>query len=299
MNWSLTLSLFLSFLIPLFLASVAGLISSKAGVINIALEGMMVMGGLGYVIADEYFNAGPLTWLYGILMGILFAGILGLAHAILCVHFRGNQIISGTGLNFFAQGFGLVCVYALLQNTTIFIHNPITQIKYDSTGNGIDLTFFIFIGLILFLYVGYYHTKVGLRWRACGDQPYAVHSVGISVYKYRFIAVCLSAAMAGIAGACYIGHTANFNGSVNSFGFLALALLVLGKWKPIGIFLGSIVFAFLVALSNVLGVTSDISKNIPSFIFSALPYFLTVVTLVAFSKSSIAPKFEGIHFRVK
>ena len=294
-NWVLIIALTFIFFTPLFLASTSGLISERAGVINIAIEGMMIFGGLGYAVADVYANAGKYTFLVGIAFGMLFAAALAAVHGVVCVLFSGNQIISGVGLNFFAQGFGVTLIYVLRNSTSLYFKNQVYSLPFYSTR--VDVTFYMFLILIPLLFVFYYYTKTGLRWRAAGEKPKFLHASGVSVAKYRWMATLISGLFAGAAGAIYIGHIGFFSGTANGWGFLALAILVFSQWKPLGIVLGSFFFAAVLALSNVFQVTQAVENAVPSFVFASLPYVMTVISLVVFSSSSLAPKYAGKHFK--
>lgn len=295
-NVALIFASFFSLFAPLFLVATGGLIAERSGVINIALEGMMVFGGLGYAITDCFMAVGSYTWLLAILIGMIFALFLGLIHAVFCVAFPGNQIVSGTGINFLGQGLGLAILYALTNKTNYFMQNPVYQVPFFN-GTSIDVTFFVFISLILIIAFIYYQTKVGLRLRACGESPQTLSVSGISVFKYRFIAVLVSSMLAGAAGACYIGHLNSFSGTANGLGFIGLAILVLSRWKPFAIFLSSLFFSLVLSFAEVLGINVALQKTLPSFIFQGLPYFLTIVSLIIFSRSSHAPLASGQFYK--
>ncbi|WP_036269022.1 ABC transporter permease [Mesoplasma seiffertii] len=290
----------------LLLASLAGLVCEKAGVVNIGIEGMMTIGALIVAMIGSSINKdsshvhnGSQIWV--VLVAGLLTGIFAMLHAFPSITLRSNQIISGTAINILALGLGMFFATSRIfgdQGSVIStFYNPI----YIGSIIPIWLVFavLIAIGLTVFFKL----SKQGMRYAMVGENPNAVDAAGISVNKYRYIAVFCSGVLAGLAGGVMITTVVmggNFGGTTMGMGFLAMAIMIFGQWKIHWISLGVIIFAFLFTLGSRLGTLSFIPEGswliTGSTIFKVLPFVITIATMVIFSKSSRAPAANGIPF---
>ena len=294
----------------LLLVALGGCFSEHSGVINIGLEGIMVMGALGGALVMKYMPAGTpavsmiFTTLIGaVLVGVLFSCLLAVA----CINFKADQTIVGTAMNLLGVAAATVIVKAI--NTAENPDNVSATIQYISQKKAFllnigsfEFNWFMVIAVLalIFAYVTLYKTKFGLRLMACGEHPQAADSVGINVYKMRWAGVLISGVLGGLGGICYILAGVSewkFENGVAGFGFLALAVMIFGQWKPTRIALAALLFGMFRALSNVYtGFSFLTALNIPSTVYNMLPYIISLVVLAFTSKKSRAPKAEGIPY---
>ena len=294
----------------LLLVALGGCFSEHSGVINIGLEGIMVMGALGGALVMKYMPAGTpavamiFTTLIGaVLVGVLFSCLLAVA----CINFKADQTIVGTAMNLLGVAAATVIVKAI--NTAENPDNVSATIQYISQKKAFllnigsfEFNWFMVIAVLalIFAYVTLYKTKFGLRLMACGEHPQAADSVGINVYKMRWAGVLISGVLGGLGGICYILAGVSewkFENGVAGFGFLALAVMIFGQWKPTRIALAALLFGMFRALSNVYtGFDFLTALNIPSTVYNMLPYIISLVVLAFTSKKSRAPKAEGIPY---
>ncbi len=293
----LAISMTLMYSAPLVLTAMGGVISMRSGVDNIGLEGMMTIGAfVGTTVA--YFTGNP--WL-GFLAGGLAGMLLSVLHAIVSISLKGNQIISGIAINFIGPGVALFLSRLLFDGAT----QTYTVLKklpklLASLGvknqmlrsSDIDVTVIIALLLVVAIWYFLYYTKQGLRVRACGEHPAAADTVGINVILVRYLCVLASGFLSGLGGAAYtIAIISNFTPTVISGqGFIALAAVIFGNWRPIGAALGCLLFGFAQALIIILAGTA-----IPSQILAMLPYALTLFVLI-FVKKSDPPKANGVPY---
>ncbi len=293
--------------IPLLLTALGGMISERSGVVNIALDGMMIVGA--FVSAIFIYKFQPMSGTTEVWIGILLAGIVtsifSLLHAYASVTLNADQVISGTALNMIAPAVTifLARLFTGTQNITIVAGVPrmkesfLTEIPVIGKLFFKDayITNFLGLGVLVIVWYIIFHTKFGLRLRACGENPQAADSMGINVYRMRYIGVLASGFLAGISGALYTTVTANgFSGSVAGLGFLALGALIFGKWLPLQVLLASFFFAFMKTLGEVASVNSTLMQlQIPKEFYNALPYVTTILALVLFSKNIVGPKAAG------
>ncbi|MGI6735104.1 MAG: ABC transporter permease [Bacilli bacterium] len=301
------------FSIPLLVVALAGLISESSGVTNIALEGQMIVGAFTGVIVIQKLQdkmSGNLLLLIGILAAMLAGVIFTLPLAFASVKMKSNQVISGTALNIIApaltiyiarnvQATGLQRV--AFKNTFRIIRIPLlTDIPFLGRVLFRNAYITTFLGLfILFLMVFVlYKTAFGLRLRATGENPHAVDTVGLNVYKYRYIGALASGALAGLGGITYIVPiTTTFDHTVSGYGFLALAVLIFGQWKPWRILGAAFFFGFLKSLaSSYTAIPFLVNLRLPPEIFKLIPFIATIVVLIFTSKSSMAPEAVGIPY---
>ena len=294
----------------LLLVALGGCFSEHSGVINIGLEGIMVMGALGGALVMKYMPAGTpavvmifATLIGAVLVGVFFSCLLAVA----CINFKADQTIVGTAMNLLGVAAATVIVKAI--NTAENPDNVSATIQYISQKKAFllnigsfEFNWFMVIAVLalIFAYVTLYKTKFGLRLMACGEHPQAADSVGINVYKMRWAGVLISGVLGGLGGICYILAGVSewkFENGVAGFGFLALAVMIFGQWKPTRIALAALLFGMFRALSNVYtGFDFLTALNIPSTVYNMLPYIISLVVLAFTSKKSRAPKAEGIPY---
>jgi len=278
---------------PITLAALGGIFSERVGVVNIALEGMMLTSAFSGV-AVSYYTGNP--WL-GVLAAVAVGGLLGLIHAFLTVTFKGNQIVSGTGINIFALGFtaymsqiiwgsrGASSSVASLKAISIPILKDIPIIG-EILGTQTPLVYVMIIVTVIAQFV-LFKTPIGLRIRAVGEHPAAADTAGISVVRVKYLGVIVSGMLAGLGGAFLsLGHLSLFTwGMTGGRGFIAMAAMIFGRWMPLGAFGASIMFGFADALQmrlQSLGI-------LPPQIILMLPYILTVVALAGVVRKATPP----------
>ena len=294
----------------LILVALGGCFSEHSGVINLGLEGIMIMGALGGALTMRYMPSGSSA--FAMIMAVLLAAALvGMVYssllAVACINFKADQTIVGTALNMLGIAGATVIVKAI--NTAANPDDVSSIVQYAgakkafSTAIGsFEFSWFTLVTLILLIasYVILYKTKFGLRLMACGEHPQAADSVGISVYKMRWAGVLISGVLGGLGGIVFITAGVSewrFEYGVAGFGFLALAVMIFGQWKPIRIALAALLFGMFRALSNVYsGFDFLAGLNIPSQLYNMMPYIISLVVLAFTSKKSRAPKAEGIPY---
>jgi simple sugar transport system permease protein len=298
--WSALLAATLRWATPLTFAALGGIMSERAGVVNIGLEGMLLMGAFfGFLGADKLGS-----WWAGVLCGILAGASLAFVHAIMSIHLRADQIVSGTAVNLLAlgiTGYFFIDVYAQEGTPGDVDFTPEITIPGLSdlgfVGDAVGtMNVLIWVALLLVLVVHAYlfRTSLGLRHRSVGEHPKAADTVGISVYGVRYVAVILSGALAGLGGA-YLsnGVTHSFSENMSAGkGFIALAAVIIGKWRPFGAFLACLLFGFTEALALRLpGAYGE--DQAWTTLFSALPYVVTLIVVAGVVGRSIPPAADG------
>ena len=294
----------------LVLVALGGCFSEHSGVINIGLEGLMVMGALGGALMMKFLPSGTaapavilLVILASVVIGMIFSLLLGVA----AIRFKADQTLVGTALNLLGPAVAVVLVRAI--NTAENADNVSSTVAYGHAKKAFivnigkfEFNWFMLIALLVLIaaYVVLYKTKFGLRLCACGEHPQAADSVGINVYKMRYAGVLISGALGGLGGLVYITAGVSewkFENGVAGFGFLALAVMIFGQWKPVNIGLAALLFGLFRALSNVYtGFDLLVALKLPSTVYNMLPYIISLVVLVFVSKKSRAPKAEGIPY---
>lgn len=294
----------------LALVALGGCFSEHSGVINIGLEGIMVIGALGVALMMKYLpdsTAAPFVILLVILASVAAGMIFSLFLGVAAINFNADQTLVGTALNLLGPAAAVVIVRAI--NMAESIDNVSSTVAYKQAKKaflvnigGFEFNWFMLIALILLIlsYVVLYKTKFGLRLLACGEHPQAADSVGINVYKMRYAGVLISGALGGLGGLVYITAGVSewkFENGVAGFGFLALAVMIFGQWKPVNIGLAALLFGLFRALSNVYtGFDVLVALKLPGIIYNMLPYIISLVVLIFVSKNSRAPKAEGIPY---
>jgi len=293
----------------LILVALGGCFSERSGVINLGLEGIMVMGALGGAFAMKYLAGMPgiVIVLATILISALFGLIYSLLLAVACINFKADQTIVGTALNLLGTALATVVVKAV--NTAANPDDVSSNVQYIAAKKslivnigGFEFNWFMLLAFVLLVtaYVLLYKTRFGLRLMACGEHPQAADSVGINVYKMRYAGVMISGVLGGLGGIVYITAGVSewkFENGVAGFGFLALAVMIFGQWKPLRIALAALLFGMFRALSNVYsGFDFLTALNIPSTVYNMMPYIISLLVLTFTSKNSKAPKAEGIPY---
>jgi len=297
---------------PLLLAALAGMVSERAGIIDVGLEGKMLIGAFAAAAgAAVTGHAVP-----GLLAGIAAACLLGLVHAYACVTLRGSQVVSGMAINIVASG--LTATLALswfrmggqtppllpgarflpisLPGTEALAGVPVLGLVYGALLGGQTALVYLALGLVPTSAYVLYRTRFGLRLRACGEHPAAVDTAGISVTRLRYAAVLIASVLCGVAGASIaIAQGAGFQRDmISGRGYIALAAMILGGWRPWPILMACLAFGLLDAVAiRLQGVALPGIGEFPVQAVQALPYLLTVVLLAGFVGRAIPPKAGG------
>ena len=294
----------------LMLVALGGCFSEHSGVINIGLEGIMVFGALGGALMMKWLPVGAsaLTVIsLSILAAVIFGMLYSLLLAVAAINFSADQTLVGTAMNLMGTALATVIVKAM--NTAANPGNVSSTIQYINAKKAFlvnigsfEFNWFMLLALILLIasYVVLNKTRFGLRLQACGEHPQAADSVGINVYKMRYAGVLISGLLGGIGGLVYITAGVSewkFENGVAGFGFLALAVMIFGQWKPIRIALAALLFGFFRALGNVYTGFDFLQRlNLPSNVYNMLPYIFSLIVLILTSKNSRAPKAEGVPY---
>ena len=304
----------LIYAVPLMIVALAGVFAERSGIINLALEGIMIFGAFAGVlfvnvtqkagIFSEAKAAGDWMALQGfMLLAMLVAAILGAVFSLLLsfasVNLKADQTIGGTALNLLATAIAVVIA-------KYFSTSGSAKLNYSNKPflfslGGLELSIFVPLGIVLLIvsYVVLYKTRFGLRLRACGEHPQAADSVGINVYKMRYAGVVISGALGAIGGLAYIVppvQTWNFEVGVAGAGFLAMAVMIFGQWKPFNICGAAMFFAVFKSLANIADSTFLAQLHWSSNIYNMMPFVASMVILAFTSKNSMAPKAEGIPY---
>jgi simple sugar transport system permease protein len=286
----------LRFATPLVLGGLGGVLSERSGVTNIAIEGMMLMGCFwGFWASTE-----TLSWPVGLLAAMFAGGLSALIHAFFSIHLGGNQIISGTAINILALGVTSFANRSLIGSSGTphvdripTLHLPgVADIPFLGKIIGdLNLMVWVMFALVVLTWIFLTRTPWGLRMRAVGEHPRAADTVGIKVYRLRYIAVVASGVLAGMAGAFLsFGFGSSFNENMtNGRGFIALAAVVFGNWRPFGVLWAALLFGFASALGNVLQTAAGVNATL----VNVLPYVFTLVALVGLVGKSRPPAAVG------
>lgn len=301
-------------IIPLLIVALGALICERSGVTNIALDGIMLMGAfIGFLIISNLEKTMPLSQNQFILMvAIISAGIVGgifsLLHAFSSINLSSDQIISATALNLLSPALIAFILLTTFKGGDIIIKKYTYKIKAvpllskipvvgDIFFKNVSIGLYLSIIILIAVYIFLYKTKYGFRLRACGENPHAADSLGINIYHYRYFAVVTSGVLAGIGGILFtvsnVGTFQSFNATAG-YGFLAIAVLIFGAWRPWRVLLAALFFGFMSAISSQYTLIPFLNQlNIPSQIYNSLPYILTLIVLALSSKKTRAPKAVG------
>ena len=294
----------------LSLVALGGCFSEHSGVINLGLEGIMVMGALGGALSMQFMKPGmngfvmvALIILFAVLFGMIYSCLLGFAS----INFGADQTLVGTAMNMLATA--LATIIARAYNTSSNPDNVSNTLQYIQQKKPLlvrfgkfEFNWFMLIAVVMLVisYIVLYKTRFGLRLMACGENPQAADAVSINVYKMRWAGVLISGFLGGLGGIVYITAGVSewkFEVGVAGFGFLALAVMIFGQWKPHLIAATALMFGFFRALSNVYsGIPFLAALKIDSKVYNMMPYIISLIVLAFTSKNSAAPKAEGIPY---
>lgn len=299
------------FTIPLLLVALGGMFSERAGIINIALEGIMIVGAFSGILFIYFTNgtlSGQLQLVLAIAVSVISGIIFSALHAFSSINMKADQTIGGTALNMFAPAFTIYVARRITGTQQIPFLNTFRIQKVPVLGDIPVIGKLLFQNTYITTYIGFliliaativlFKTRFGLRLRACGEHPHAADSAGVNVYKMQYAGVLISGALGGLGGLVFVVPTStNFNASVAGYGFLAIAVLIFGQWHPVKILWASLFFGFMKTIASTysaIPVLNDI--GIPSYIYKMIPYIATLIVLIFTSKNSQAPKAEGIPY---
>jgi simple sugar transport system permease protein len=295
--WSALLAAMLRFATPLAFAALGGMFSERSGVVNIGLEGMMLMGAFFGIMAADKLD----SWFLGLLVGIASGGLMGLLHAIWSVNLRADQIISGFAINFLALGItGYLFIDIYGSNGTPPSIDSVPNVNLPGVDSipgiggvfgSLNLMIWIVFALLILTEVILFRTPIGLRIRSVGEHPRAADTVGIPVYRVRYVCVILSGILAALGGAYLsVGFVGSFGQNMTAGrGFIALAAVIFGKWRPYGAFGACLLFGFANGLADRLQSVAGVSPNL----LATLPYVLTLIALVGLVGRSRPPAADG------
>ena len=299
-TWSILVAAMLRYATPLLFAALGGIICERSGVINIALEGMMLMGAFFGIWGADVLH----SWALGCLVAMAAGALLAVVHAVFSIHLRANQVVSGTGVNFLALGItGYFFIAHYGNNGTPSKISQVPNVKLPliqhvgffggAIGNTSLLTW-LALALVPVLSVFLFRTRWGLRLRAVGEKPRAADTVGLPVLRIRYLAVIASGMLAALGGAYLsVGFVGSFNQNMTEGrGFIALAAVIFGKWRPAGALVATLLFGFGSALADRLPTFSQTE----AVLFQTLPYVLTLVAVAGIIGRSRAPASIGIPY---
>jgi simple sugar transport system permease protein len=299
-TWSALIAAMLRYATPLLFAALGGIISERSGVINIGLEGMMLMGAFFGIWGADVLH----SWVLGVIVAMAAGGLLALVHAVFSIHLRANQVVSGTGVNFLAlgiTGYFFVAHYGPNGSPSSISRVPdisIPGLRHvaffgDAIGHANLLTWIALI-LVPVLTAFLFRTRGGLRLRAVGEKPRAADTVGLSVLRIRYVAVITSGMLAAVGGAYLsVAFVGSFSQNMTEGrGFIALAAVIFGKWRPWGALAATLLFGFSSALADRLPTFSQNTATL----FQALPYLLTLIAVAGIIGRSRAPASIGIPY---
>jgi general nucleoside transport system permease protein len=299
--WSALFAAMLRYATPLVFAAIGGLFSERAGVVNIGLEGMMLMGAFFAIVSADKLD----SWWLGLIIGMLSGGALALVHAFFAIHLRADQIVGGTAINFLAlglTGYLFIDIYGTEGTPTDIPEIPDVRLAFlDDTGfigdifGQLNLMIWLALLLIPATWLVMFRTPIGLRIRAVGEHPRAADTVGINVYAIRYAAVVVSGMLAAAGGAYLsIGFVNSFSENMTAGrGFIALAALIFGNWRPFGAAAACMLFGFSSALAQRLPEYSESA----AVLFQALPYVLTLIAVAGVIGRSIPPAAVGRPYK--
>ncbi len=287
---------------PIGLAALSGIYSERSGVVNIGIEGMILMGAFVSVIFASVTD----NMFIGVLAGMIAATVLGALHAVLCIKYRINQIVSGTGIIILSLGITSYIHRAILEKSTE-LNSPGPAIgalpipllwKIPVIGpilfNQSPIIYALFL-LLIFTHILLYYTRWGLRVRSVGEHPKAADTLGINVFRIRYISVLISGAIAGLAGAYMsIGSAGRFNEGMSAGkGFLGLAAMIFGNWNPGGAYLGALIFGFFDSWQEKLSI---LQVGVPPELLGMAPYIATMIVLAGFIGRARMPAADGTPY---
>lgn len=268
---------------PIMITAIGGMFCEVTGVVNIGLEGMMLLSAFFAAVGSYYTG----SWILGVLCGVISGALFALIHGVISIRYKGNQVVSGVAINLFASGFTVFMLRILFNQSS---NTPTVQAAPSI--NGISVIVYLIYIVVAISGFFLYKTVTGLRMRAVGEYPLAADTVGIDVYKIRYIGVMLSGALAGLGGSYLsLGALAQFTKEMSAGrGFMALAALVFGKWKPKGVIFASLLFGFAEAAQVLM---QQYFNTVPPQFIQMIPYILTLLALAGVVGKAIAPSASG------
>lgn len=301
----------IAYTIPLLMGALGGLFSERSGVTNLCIEGLMLFGVFTGAVSMLFLqpiigsSAGIVV---GILIAMVASTLLALLHGVAAINLKADQVISGTAINMLATALATYLAQTITGSGNITLTRGIirTDIPFLSKIPIIGPLFFsssywttwVCLGIWAVSWFLLYKTSFGLRLRACGEHPSAVASAGVKVHKMRYIGVAASGALSGLGGACIlVTYAGEFNSGsgINGLGFLAVAALIFGQWKPLGILGSTFFFGLCMTIANVSKVLPGLS-SLPTGVLGMFPYVATLIALILSSKKSSAPLANGQPF---
>ena len=299
------------FTIPLMIVALGGMFSERCGVVNIALEGIMTMGAFTGILFLN-MTGGKMGGQFQLALAILISTATGAAfaffHAYASINMKANQTISGTALNMFAPAFAIFVarviqgVQQIQFNNTFRIESVPVLGKIPFLGpllfQNTYITTYLGILILIASTLVLYRTRFGLRLRSCGEHPQAADAAGINVYRMQYAGVLISGVLGGLGGLVFVVPTStNFNADVAGYGFLALAVLIFGQWKPVRIMWASLFFGLMKAVAAAYsGIPFLAATGIPSYVYKMIPYLATLIVLIFTSRNSQAPRASGVPY---
>lgn len=296
----------LSFLFTAILlaGAISGYLSERAGIVNLGIDGMMCVGALffGIFSSTGFWGGVPPfpTIIVALLLTMICTMIMGAMHAFVCIHLKADHTIAGTAINlvglalatFLNPTLAKVLYPGQSYSSLMCQYNSCLPIAPSLFGSSL-IIFLVIVVIAVAIFIVVNKTKVGLRFRAVGENPNAVDAQGISVVKYQWIAVLLSSAMAGLAGGLFLFKVTVFSGDVQSMGYLSLAILITGGWRIPKMAVFAVVFALFNAAA---GTTTLTQLGIPQLVVFAVPYIITLIILLFSGRKNLAPAHSGIPF---
>lgn len=300
---------------PLLIVALAGCFSERSGIINLALEGEMIFGAFigalcvnAWQVAGTFVDNQQLMFVLALLISGVAGALFSLLLSFAAVKLKVDQTIAGTALNMLAPAIFLtVCLVFFNQEKLVMnpmpnyviLHKGDMNPLYEIFCNKAYISTYIIFGLFVVLSIWLYKSKIGTHLRACGEHPQAADSVGINVYKMRFLGTTISGFLAGIGGYAYIATVSagTAESSVGGMGFLALAIMIFGNWNPVGIFFGSLLFGFLKCIGPLAGQISFLnSLGLDIYFYNIIPFVIVIIVLIISRNKSGCPKAEGIPY---
>ena len=300
---------------PLLIVALAGCFSERSGIINLALEGEMIFGAFigalcvnAWQVSGTFVDNQQLMFVLALLISGVAGALFSLLLSFAAIKLKVDQTIAGTALNMLAPAIFLtVCLVFFNQEKLVMnpmpnyviLHKGDMNPLYEIFCNKAYISTYIIFGLFVVLSIWLYKSKIGTHLRACGEHPQAADSVGINVYKMRFLGTTISGFLAGIGGYAYIATVSagTAEASVGGMGFLALAIMIFGNWNPVGIFFGSLLFGFLKCIGPLAGQISYLnSLGLDIYFYNIIPFVIVIIVLIISRNKSGCPKAEGIPY---
>ena len=300
---------------PLLIVALAGCFSERSGIINLALEGEMIFGAFigalcvnAWQVSGTFVDNQQLMFVLALLISGVAGALFSLLLSFAAIKLKVDQTIAGTALNMLAPAIFLtVCLVFFNQEKLVMnpmpnyviLHKGDMNPLYEIFCNKAYISTYIIFGLFIVLSIWLYKSKIGTHLRACGEHPQAADSVGINVYKMRFLGTTISGFLAGVGGYVYIATVSagTAESSVGGMGFLALAIMIFGNWNPVGIFFGSLLFGFLKCIGPLAGQISFLnSLGLDIYFYNIIPFVIVIIVLIISRNKSGCPKAEGIPY---